>query len=248
MHVDYSHISKIKGCLRFHHQTYLCLLSQQNIQYPRCTWVVVWTHYLTVRDNKVGFSTHDTRGLQSMLASTSAILLLTFQYPRCTWVVVIMSMIGETLLNGFSTNDARGLQFSIMHTPCNLFCFSTNDARGLQCRRFWILKPASSFSTHDARGLQYKAAKKENATLGGFSTHDARGLQCNRSRPCKGDCCFSTHDARGLQFSTAMGTVTSALFQYPRCTWVVVAKSAQKQFLYTLILSQCAAFVKCFFQ
>ena len=132
MHVDYSHISKIKGCLRFHHQTYLCLLSQQNIQYPRCTWVVVWTHYLTVRDNKVGFSTHDTRGLQSMLASTSAILLLTFQYPRCTWVVVIMSMIGETLLNGFSTNDARGLQ----------------------CRRFWILKPASSFSTHDARGLQ----------------------------------------------------------------------------------------------
>ena len=38
------------------------------------------------------------------------------------------------------------------------------------------------------------------------------------------------------------------LFQYSRCTWVVVAKSAQKQFLYALILSQCAAFVKCFFQ
>ena len=38
-----------------------------------------------------------------------------------------------------------------------------------------------------------------------------------------------------------------SMFQYPRCTWVVVAKSAQKQFLYALILSQCAAFVKCFF-
>ena len=99
------------------------------------------------------------------------------EHPRYTWVVVLLLTRKEKNIQILVPTMHVGCSLILIMQPCGVVGFSTHDARGLQCRRFWILKPASSFSTHDARGLQYKAAKKENATLGGFSTHDARGLQ-----------------------------------------------------------------------
>ena len=57
---------------------------------------------------------------------------------------------------------------------------------------------------------------------------------------------FSIQDKRGLQFVTAEKFNAERQFQYPRQTWIVVAESAQKQFLgasyFTTICCTCQAF------